>query len=122
MMSRSSRVGRLGRLSRLAAVPAVADVLSTAARSATVRDLASHARRDPRGLAKRLANPTVALGLVRQARDNPSVRRLVRAGLLFMPLRYFAVAQAAIWSAQRVARRGRRRGDAQELAEAPTRP
>lgn len=115
MMSRFSPLGRLGRLSRLAAVPAIADVLSTAAQSPTVRELASHARRDPRGLARRLAHPVATIGLVRQAGDDPSVRRLVRASLLFLPLRYFAVAQAALWSVGRVARRGRRQRDARTV-------
>ncbi len=122
MMSRFSRVGRLSRLSRLAAVPAIADVLSTASHSATVRELAGHARRDPRGLARRLAHPITTLDLVRQAGDDPSVRRLVRAGLFFLPLRYFAVAQAALWSVRRVARRGRRQGDPRTVAVQPARP
>ena len=99
-------ISRLRRLSRLAAVPAIADVLSATARSATVRELANHARRDPRGFAARLANPTATLGLIRKAGDEPAVRHLVVAGLMFLPLRYFAVAQAAMWGARRVSRRG----------------
>ena len=119
MVSRFRRLGRFGRLSRLAAVPAVAGVLSSAAHSPTVRDLVSHGRRDPRGLARRLADPTTTLGLLRRAGDDPAVRRLVWAGMLFMPLRYLAVARAAIWSRQRLVRRGRRREVPRQAAERP---
>ena len=71
---------RLRRLSQLAALPILAEVLTAASRSATLRELAGQAQRDPRSFARRLANPMTALGFVRQAGNEPSVRQLVGAG------------------------------------------
>lgn len=118
---------RVRRLIRLSALPILGEVVAAAAQSATVRELAAHARRDPRGFARHVTNPTTAVGLAQRAGNEPSVRHLVSAGLLFLPLRYFAVAQAAIWSARHVGHR-RRAGepmahdDSRSSSVAATRP
>ncbi len=99
------RLPRLNRLAALAALPAVGGVLSSTARSETARDLVRRGVRDPRGLARYLAHPATSIDLVRRASQDPSVRELVKAGLLFTPIRYWAIGQAAIWSARKVVRR-----------------
>lgn len=96
---------RLGRLAALAALPAVGEFVSSTARSATARDLVRRGMRDPLGLVRYLAKPSISIDLMRRASSDPSVRQLVRAGLLFAPIRYWAIGQAAIWGARKVVRR-----------------
>lgn len=96
---------RLNRLAALATLPAIGDVLLSTAHSETARDLVRRAVRDPRGLVRHLAKPSISMDLMRRASSDPSVRELVRAALLFTPMRYWAIGQAAIWSARKVVRR-----------------
>lgn len=96
---------RLDRLAALAALPAVGGILSSAVSSKTVRDLVGRGVRDPRGLVRHLAKPSTSIDLIRRVGGDPSVRKLARASLLFMPMRYWAIGQAAIWSARKVVRR-----------------
>ncbi len=112
---------RLNRLAALAALPAVGDVLSSTARSETARDLVRRGVRDPRGLVRHLAKPSISIDLLRRASSDPSVRELVRAGLLFMPVRYWAIGQTAIWSARKVVRRPPRGSPAGPPARAAVR-
>ncbi|MHB8399594.1 MAG: hypothetical protein ACYDCI_11790 [Candidatus Limnocylindrales bacterium] len=101
-MRRPRLMRPLNRFARLAALSAARDLAMAAARSATARDLLRHGVRDPRGLARRLADPRSTVGFVRRASRDPSVREIVRVGLFFMPLRYWAIGRAAIWTARRV--------------------
>jgi len=92
----------LNQFARLAALSAWRELAMAAARSATARDLLRRGVRDPRGLARSLADPRTTVGFVRRASHDPSVREIFRVGLFFMPLRYWAIGQAAIWTARRV--------------------
>lgn len=99
------RLPRFNRLAALATLPALGDIFTSTARSEIARDLVRRGIHDPRGLVRYLAKPSISIDLMKRASRDPSLRELVRAGLLFMPLRYWAIGQTAIWSARRVVHR-----------------
>ena len=98
---------RLTTIARLAASPAARGLLSNAARSATARELARQAVHDPRGLARQLADPGAAQVLLGRAIRDPAVREAARVGMVFVPIHYAVLGNAALWGARRVARRYR---------------
>jgi hypothetical protein len=117
------------RLARAAASPATRGLVAAALRSPTARDLARRAVSDPRGLGRHLTDPATLRDLGANALAHPSVSgfrefvldpdelprslRLVRGGLLFLPLRYVPVGYVGLWAARRLLRSeatGRPRG------------
>ncbi|HSS34839.1 MAG TPA: hypothetical protein VLR93_01080 [Patescibacteria group bacterium] len=95
------------RLARLAASPTARQLVANAARSETTRDLARQAVRDPRGLVRQLADPATAHVIFRKAVQDPAVREAARLGMVFMPVHYAVLGNAALWGARRVVRRYR---------------
>src|SRR4249919_1524347 len=92
-------------LARLFAIPAVLRLIATAVQSMTLRQLAGLAVRDPAAFLRAVASPGTARVLIAQASRDPSVREAARAALLFTPLRYAMLGQAALWGARRLTRR-----------------
>ena len=96
---------RLARIVRIVTLPETRGVISAAARSEMVRDLARRARNDRAGLVRDLRDPANARELIRSAARHPATRELASAGLLFLPIRYMPLGVAATWAADRVLRR-----------------
>ena len=97
-----------GYLARLFAIPAVLRLIATAVQSMTLRQLAVLAIRDPAAFLRVVTRPGTARVLVARASRDPSVREAARAALLFTPLRYAMLAEAALWGARRLIRHERR--------------
>ena len=105
---------RLARVVRLATLPETRGVIVTAARSATLRDVARRIVNDRSALVRDLRHLPDVRAVTRSAVRHPAARELVDAGLLLLPGRYLPLGWVATWATQRVLRRYIDRPAAQE--------
>jgi hypothetical protein len=95
-------VTKFARLVRIATLAETRRLITTSARSATLRNVARRAINDRAALVRDLRNPANARDFVRRAARHPAARELATAGLMILPGRYLAVGWAASWAARRV--------------------
>jgi hypothetical protein len=90
------------RLARLASLPATRSLIGAALDPGTLREVAQRAVHDRAGLIRDLRNRPNARDLVRTAVRHPVTLELANAGLLFLPGRYLPLGWAATWATRRV--------------------
>ena len=95
---------RLARLARVAMLPETRRLITGAARSPSLRNLAGRAVHDRAGLLHDLKQRRPR-DLARGAVSHPATRELARASVLFLPARYGPLGWVASWVTIRVVRR-----------------
>jgi hypothetical protein len=98
-------ISRLGRVARAATLPETRRLLTAAARSRPLRDLAGRAVHDRAGLIRDLRQPRNPREVARAAAGHPAVHELARVGLVLLPVRYTPLGWVVGWVSRKALRR-----------------
>lgn len=98
-------ISRLRRVARVATLPETRRLITTAARSQPLRDLAGRAVHDRAGLLRDLRHPGSPRSIARTAIGHPVVHELAQVGLVLLPVRYTPLGWVAGWISRKALRR-----------------